>query len=63
MNQNSVVDYKRLVDSDWKFSTDELSLWRVLGEDAFGKVLSIETNGIMYKAGTTTVAVKMLKIY
>lgn len=50
----SAVEYIYEPDSEWEFDRNKLILGEVLGEGAFGRVVSATANG-------TTVAIKMLK--
>ncbi|XP_022080786.1 fibroblast growth factor receptor-like isoform X2 [Acanthaster planci] len=56
-----VSEYEVVLDPEWEFPRDRLSLGKVLGEGAFGKVVLAEAVGISNKEQTSTVAVKMLK--
>jgi hypothetical protein len=48
------IEYKHHFDPEWEFDRNNLVMGEVLGEGAFGRVVSATVNG-------TTVAIKMLK--
>lgn len=62
-DQTCPSEYDLPLDIDWEFSRDNLSLGKVLGEGAFGKVVQGKAYGIRNSTTTTTIAVKMLKGY
>lgn len=57
----SPIEYELPLDPSWEFTREKLSLGKILGEGAFGKVLLGEARGILFENITTLVAVKMLK--
>lgn len=58
---SSMSEYELPLDSDWEFPRDKLSIGKILGEGAFGKVVRAEADGIVQLGVSTTVAIKMLK--
>lgn len=57
----SMSEYEIPLDKEWEFNRENLTLGPMLGEGAFGMVIKGIAFGIAGRAGSTTVAVKMLK--
>lgn len=61
VDQMTISEYELPLDSEWEFPRSLLSLGKVLGEGAFGKVMQADGQGILDSGLKTVVAVKMLK--
>lgn len=54
-------EYEFPLDSNWEWSRNQLTLGQTLGEGAFGRVVMAEAHGMEKGAGSSVVAVKMVK--